>query len=178
MVIGTIISIACFNVLGVSITKYATAASRATVDSSRTLFIWSFQMAMGKETFKWLELVGFILLISGTFVYNEIVIMPCGFMKNNTKDEMKKRDAEKQGLLDEDGKAAVTLGDNTNYMASSPSALYDSNRNKRAIERNLNARNQLIKEHQANNMNAGGDMYINDYASSGQTTEAGTLGKK
>lgn len=128
-------------------------------------------MAMGKETFKWLELVGFILLIGGTFVYNEIVILPCGFMKDNTKDERKKREAESQGLLDEDGGQPLTMGDNTNYMSSSPGALYDSNRNKRAIERNLNQRNDLIKNHQKNNMEAGGDMYINDYTSSGATTE-------
>lgn len=147
MVISTIISIACFNVLGVSITKYASAANRATVDSSRTLFIWCFQMGMGKETFKWLELVGFILLIGGTFVYNEIVILPCSLMKDYTKDEIKKREAQSQGLLDEDGGAPVTVGDNTNYMSSSPGALYDSNRNKRAIERNLNSRNELIKNH-------------------------------
>ena len=54
MAIGTVISIAAFNSLGVSITKYASAAQRATVDSSRTLFIWIFQMMMGKEDFSWL----------------------------------------------------------------------------------------------------------------------------
>ena len=88
---GTTVSIAFFNVLGVSITKYASAAQRATVDSSRTLLIWIFQMGMGKEHFSWLQLFGFILLVGGTFVYNEIVVCPCSFMKDHTKDEIKKR---------------------------------------------------------------------------------------
>ena len=54
MAVCTVFTIAFFNVLGVSITKYASAAQRATVDSSRTLLIWVFQMAMGKEDFSWL----------------------------------------------------------------------------------------------------------------------------
>lgn len=38
------------------------------------------------EHFEWLQLAGFILLVMGTFVYNEIVILPfLGFDKNTKK---------------------------------------------------------------------------------------------
>lgn len=60
------ISIAAFNCLGVSITKYASAAQRSTIDMSRTAVIWIFFLSYqgnGHERFIWTELVGFILLI-------------------------------------------------------------------------------------------------------------------
>lgn len=45
MSIGIICSISCFNATGVSITKYASAAQRSTIDTCRTLFIWVISLA-------------------------------------------------------------------------------------------------------------------------------------
>jgi len=42
MALLTIVSIANFNVFGVALTKYASAAQRATVDTTRTVVIWAF----------------------------------------------------------------------------------------------------------------------------------------
>ena len=39
--LGIIVSIACFNACGVAITKYASAAQRSTIDTCRTLLIWT-----------------------------------------------------------------------------------------------------------------------------------------
>jgi hypothetical protein len=39
---GIICSIACFNALGVTVTKNASAAQRSTIDTSRTVIIWVF----------------------------------------------------------------------------------------------------------------------------------------
>jgi len=61
-----VVSVASFNCLGVSITKYASAAQRSTIDMSRTALIWVFFLIYqgnGHEEFKWLELIGFILLV-------------------------------------------------------------------------------------------------------------------
>lgn len=88
-----IISVACFNCLGVSITKYASAAQRSTIDMSRTAIIWTFFLIYqgnGHETFIWLELVGFILLIFGTLVYNEILVLPLLGFNKYTKEALKK----------------------------------------------------------------------------------------
>ena len=80
-----IITIAGFNVTGVMITKYASAAQRSTVDTCRTLIIWCVFLCAGKEKFMVGELFGFFLLILGTLVYNEIVEIPIELMYENTK---------------------------------------------------------------------------------------------
>lgn len=77
--LANIITIAGFNVTGVMITKYASAAQRSTIDTCRTLIIWMVFLALGQEKFLAGELAGFFLLIMGTLVYNEIVTFPSVF---------------------------------------------------------------------------------------------------
>lgn len=96
-----VISVACFNCLGVSITKYASAAQRSTIDTSRTAIIWMFFLAYqgpGHEDFIWLELVGFILLIFGTFVYNEILVLPMFGFNEYTKDALKAKNGHRESI--------------------------------------------------------------------------------
>jgi hypothetical protein len=87
-----IISIALFNATGVAITKYASAAQRSTIDTSRTLLIWMVSLGLGWETFLPWELLGFVFLVIGTFIYNEIVVVPIEFMARNTKVEIARRE--------------------------------------------------------------------------------------
>lgn len=94
MAIGLICTIAFFNVLGVSITKYASAAQRSTVDTCRTMLVWVVQLATGAEKFLPLQLVGFVILVAGSFVYNEIFILPCEPLNKNTKVNIEKRKRE------------------------------------------------------------------------------------
>jgi hypothetical protein len=94
--IGVCFSIAFFNALGVAVTKHASAAQRSTIDTSRTVLIWIFFMAIPiysiyLEHFKILQLFGFIFLVIGTLVYNEIVIIPFLGFDKNTKDAIKRR---------------------------------------------------------------------------------------
>ena len=51
--VGICISIAMFNVSGVTTTKLASAAQRSTVDTSRTVFIWIGSVLLGFEEFQW-----------------------------------------------------------------------------------------------------------------------------
>jgi len=74
-----------FNALGVTITKYASAAQRATIDTCRTLTIWMVLIGLGKEKFMIGELLGFVLLALGTLVYNEIIELPIESLSKNTK---------------------------------------------------------------------------------------------
>ena len=74
-------SIGSFNVFGVSVTKNASAAQRSTIDTSRTVLIWIFFLTIKipnvpGETFSFIQLIGFILLVFGTLVYNEIIVLP------------------------------------------------------------------------------------------------------
>ena len=74
--IAIMISIALFNYCGLAVTKTISAASRSTIDTSRTVGIWLVSLYLGWETFKWLQVLGFGLLVYGTFIFNEILLWP------------------------------------------------------------------------------------------------------
>jgi hypothetical protein len=42
------------------------ATARSTIDCSRTVLIWFVSLYLGWETFKWLQLLGFGVLVYGT----------------------------------------------------------------------------------------------------------------
>jgi len=66
-------SISSFNFFGISVTKTVSATSRSTIDSCRTLFIWAISLYLGWESFSALQVVGFAMLVYGTFVFNGVV---------------------------------------------------------------------------------------------------------
>lgn len=139
MSLGIIISISAFNATGQAITKYASAAQRSTIDTCRTLFVWLIQLGTGAETFNVPELLAFFLLVFGTLLYNEIVIMPIEFMRKDTKIEREKREVGKlDGEIEQHDYA--TAG----YIATSPGAMYDQGRNLRNIEKKMNERDSLV----------------------------------
>ena len=70
------ISIGGFNFFGLSVTRSVSATSRSTIDTCRTLFIWIVSLGLRWETFKWLQIVGFVLLVYGTFLFNDIIGAP------------------------------------------------------------------------------------------------------
>ncbi|KAJ2724670.1 hypothetical protein GGI07_001822 [Coemansia sp. Benny D115] len=70
------LSIAFFNYFGLSVTRFLSATSRATIDTCRTLFIWMTSLALGWEAFSWLQVVGFVILVYGTFIYNRVLQLP------------------------------------------------------------------------------------------------------
>lgn len=65
-----------FNFFGLSVTRTISATSRSTIDTCRTLFIWIVSLGLGWETFKWLQVAGFVLLVYGTGLFNEILAPP------------------------------------------------------------------------------------------------------
>lgn len=86
--LGIICSISSFNAFGVAVTKNASAAQRSTIDTSRTVLIWIFFLiypGIGHEHFQALQLLGFVILVTGTLVYNEIVVVPFWGLDQNTK---------------------------------------------------------------------------------------------
>jgi len=83
--IGIICSISCFNVFGIATTKYASAAQRSTIDTSRTILIWICSCSFLGEAFLPWSIVGFISLAFGTLMYNEIIEIPFCGLNANTK---------------------------------------------------------------------------------------------
>ncbi|XP_022252771.1 solute carrier family 35 member F6-like [Limulus polyphemus] len=73
-VIGTIVSIAFFNFAGISVTKEISATTRMVLDSVRTLVIWVFSMIFGWEHFIWIQLIGFLVLLGGMWLYNDTTV--------------------------------------------------------------------------------------------------------
>ncbi|KAI0001318.1 hypothetical protein BJV74DRAFT_974271 [Russula compacta] len=73
-------SIALFNYFGLSVTKYVSATSRSLTDTCRTLAIWIVSLLLGWEILmlpvSLLQIVGFGLLVYGTFLYNDLVQPP------------------------------------------------------------------------------------------------------
>lgn len=72
----TMISIGGFNFFGLSVTRTVSATSRSTIDTCRTLFIWVVSLGLGWESFKWLQVFGFALLVWGTMTFNDIISFP------------------------------------------------------------------------------------------------------
>lgn len=72
-----IFDISFYNYFGISITKYATASNRVTVDLLRILFVWITSVVVGLEKFNPSLLPGFMILSLGFIIYNEIWLVPC-----------------------------------------------------------------------------------------------------
>ncbi|GME69460.1 unnamed protein product [[Candida] boidinii] len=67
------ICISTFNYCGISLTENLSATARSTIDTSRTLLVWLVSLVIGWESFKLLQLFGFVLLVFGTLVFNGVI---------------------------------------------------------------------------------------------------------
>jgi len=92
--IGTI---AVFNIAGVNVTKHISSLARSIIDVTRTVLVWIIAIVITVSTsnpnFKWentkfgaiaVELLGFLVLVAGNLIYNEIVVLP--FIKPPAKE--------------------------------------------------------------------------------------------
>lgn len=70
------VSIATFNFCGLSVTQTFSATSRSTIDTCRTVLIWAVSLLLGWEHFKFLQLVGFIILVYATLLFNNVIRPP------------------------------------------------------------------------------------------------------
>jgi len=75
-VILSMFSIALFNWSGITVTKNASAVARSTIDCSRTILVWVFELAFRWNDFHKLQLAGFVMLAFGTMLYNEMIPIP------------------------------------------------------------------------------------------------------
>ena len=75
--LGNVLSIAFFNFFGLSVTKHMSATHRMVLDSLRTIIIWIVGIACFGENFNLLQLGGFVILLLGTLIYNQVVHLPC-----------------------------------------------------------------------------------------------------
>jgi uncharacterized membrane protein len=91
----SMLSIAFFNWSGVTVTQQASAVARSTIDVSRTALIWVVELALRWNTFSWLQLLGFVILITGTLVYNEAIKLPGLEPERKATQPLLERDEER-----------------------------------------------------------------------------------
>lgn len=83
-----IVSIASFNIAGITVTKYLSSLTRSIVDVIRTIIVWLIgiiiTVTIGREeqNYRWesvnirgigVELVGFMILVIGNLIYNKVI---------------------------------------------------------------------------------------------------------
>jgi len=103
-----ICSIGLFNFVGITISKLLSSPARAIIDTIRTIVVWMFFLLPivdpeNQEKFMWLELIGFVFLILGTIIYNEILIVPYFGMDKFVKEKdgnVKVDENEKKVLIE------------------------------------------------------------------------------
>lgn len=88
--LGNTVSIAFFNFAGISVTKEISATTRMVLDSLRTLVIWAVSLALGWESFHGLQILGFLVLLLGTALYNGLhkpvmARLPCWSAERETE---------------------------------------------------------------------------------------------
>lgn len=116
-VILQVISIPLLNAAGQTLTKYISATTRMVFDTFRNIFVWIFTLIFGAyfgETFQWLQLVGFIILVLGLGTYRYIIRLPIAFMRDPEQDaEAAKAKEEKDAILSpEDDPSGRSLSNN------------------------------------------------------------------
>ncbi|THH33995.1 hypothetical protein EUX98_g350 [Antrodiella citrinella] len=105
------ISISLFNWFGLSVTKHLSATVRSLTDTCRTLSIWIVSLGLGWEKLLWpislLQVVGFALVVYGTFLFNGLVKAPAflPFLHHPASDavasEVEEQEEESRHLLAE-----------------------------------------------------------------------------
>ncbi|KIV89405.1 hypothetical protein PV10_08968 [Exophiala mesophila] len=99
--IAIMFSIGGFNFFGLSVTRSISATSRSIIDTCRTLFIWLVSLGLGWESFKWLQVVGFALLVYGTFMFNDLVRPPIkALLPRNRADQHEHEELLPEGPID------------------------------------------------------------------------------
>ena len=127
-----VVSIALYNIVGINLTKLVSSTARAVVDTVRTVFIWVFFLYFTPvegthEEFHWLQLIGFMFVVCGTLVYNEIVTLPFWNLDYYTRVNIAKRQNEK-----------IEIGGETE---EGKEKLYDSSKNSMSSNNNENPEN-------------------------------------
>ena len=73
-ILGTVAFLIFTLVCGIMITQKLSAVHRLVIDSGRPIFVWAISMALGWQHFQPLQIVGFILMVLGVLIFNDILI--------------------------------------------------------------------------------------------------------
>lgn len=112
--LGNIIFVAGMNGLGMIVTKYASAATRVILQQTKTVLVWIFFLLYqggGHENFKVLQLIGFLVLLAGVILYNEVIVIPIFGFNQFTKAALAKRAENRASIVSNtDGSMEIGAG--------------------------------------------------------------------
>lgn len=103
----TCLSIMIFNLCGLTITKNAGAVFKMVLDTLRTITVWIISIIIRFEKINpfekvAIELVGFIFLISGNLIFNELIVIKiCGLHKYTKKYRKITENKNEEPLIEE-----------------------------------------------------------------------------
>jgi hypothetical protein len=107
LTLGYIVSIAFYNFCGLSVAKHLSTIHRTLIDACRTILVWITglmfyyfglpQYGEGWLPGSWLQVIGFVLLLLGTALYNGALQMAIDLIRGKKKESA----AEQQPLLDQ-----------------------------------------------------------------------------
>ena len=86
-----LVAIPVLNGAAVTITKHMSATTRMVLSTLRNIGVWVFMISYGSyfnESFEWLQLVGFALIVAGTAIYKKLVTIPLTFFEADTKPQL------------------------------------------------------------------------------------------
>ena len=106
----TIIFMASFNIFGVSITKYGSATTRTVTDNCRSFLVWLFFLMPFNqeeliEKFSVLQLIGFLCISMGAFIYNGLFKLEERRLKRKKENEIE----EEKLISSHDNSTSVEL---------------------------------------------------------------------
>lgn len=69
-----VLSMGLFNWFGVNLTISLSGVTRLSIDACRTLLVWAVSLLLGWERFNSFQLLGFLILVCGATLYNELMV--------------------------------------------------------------------------------------------------------
>jgi len=99
LVIASTVIIAAYNYYGVCVTQQVSCTQRAVADNIRMILIWVFFISVPTnitEKFIWLQLIGFILLVFGTCLYTEVIVLPFWGFDQYTEKALKEKEEKEE----------------------------------------------------------------------------------
>ena len=108
-VLAYFFSISFYNFFGLSVAKNLSSVHRTLIDACRTTLVWSTDLILFYASYKhqygerwgpdsWVQLVGFLTMVAGTFIYYNVVRVPCARLYDDAAKEEEDEEA-KQPLL-------------------------------------------------------------------------------
>eukprot|EP00347_Sterkiella_histriomuscorum_P020802 403336406 len=108
-----IFSIAIYNGLGITITKYASCVHQAVIDQSRVVTVWAFFIfipsGVAQEEFRFWQFIGFCIIVSGNIIYNEIVSF-------KSKNQQVSIDKQSHSQFDRESKESLLQQNDSDYQ--------------------------------------------------------------